>query len=73
MYIFIYFQEFMNTSIYPIVIISYEMFVRVYEKLQSIQFDIIICDEGHRLKNSSIKTTSVSRQTTSSIKTTSVT
>ncbi|XP_056017684.1 DNA repair and recombination protein RAD54B-like [Ostrea edulis] len=52
-------EEFMNTSIYPIVIISYEMFVRVYEKLQSIQFDIIICDEGHRLKNSSIKTTSL--------------
>ncbi|XP_061175065.1 DNA repair and recombination protein RAD54B-like [Saccostrea echinata] len=52
-------EEFMNTSIYPIVIISYEMFVRVYEKLQSLQFDIIVCDEGHRLKNSSIKTTSL--------------
>ncbi|XP_062589715.1 DNA repair and recombination protein RAD54B-like [Saccostrea cucullata] len=52
-------EEFMNTSIYPIVIISYEMFVRVYEKLQSLQFDIIVCDEGHRLKNSNIKTTSL--------------
>jgi hypothetical protein len=53
------------------------MFVRVYEKLQSLQFDIIICDEGHRLKNSSIKTTSVSKHIAkalaknSSIKTTS--
>lgn len=54
------FQEFVNTSIYPIVIISYEMFVRVYDQLQSLQFDIIICDEGHRLKNNNIKTTSVS-------------
>ncbi|XP_078317379.1 DNA repair and recombination protein RAD54B-like isoform X2 [Crassostrea virginica] len=52
-------EEFLNTSIYPIVIISYEMFVRVYEKLQSLQFDIIICDEGHRLKNNNIKTTSL--------------
>ena len=59
-YLFYEFQEFLNTSIYPIVIISYEMFVRVYEKLQSLQFDIIICDEGHRLKNNNIKTTSVS-------------
>lgn len=52
-------EEFVNTSIYPIVIISYEMFVRVYEQLQSLQFDIIICDEGHRLKNNNIKTTSL--------------
>lgn len=52
-------EEFVNTSIYPIVIISYEMFVRVYEQLQSLQFDIIICDEGHRLKNNNIKTSSL--------------
>ena len=41
-------------------IVSYEMFMRCYEVIKDIQFDIIICDEGHRLKNTSTKTTMVS-------------
>ena len=36
------------------------MFVRSFEHLKKVPFDLIVCDEGHRLKNSSIKTTSVS-------------
>ena len=28
--------------------------------VKKVPFDLIVCDEGHRLKNSSIKTTSVS-------------
>ena len=40
-------------------IISYEMFVRTYELLKSVAFDLVVCDEGHRLKNSAIKTTSL--------------
>ena len=40
-------------------IISYEMFLRTYDSLKSVRFDVIVCDEGHRLKNNSTKTTSV--------------
>ena len=35
------------------------MFVRVYEQIQQITFDLVVCDEGHRLKNTQIKTSSV--------------
>ncbi|XP_045214177.2 DNA repair and recombination protein RAD54B-like [Mercenaria mercenaria] len=52
-------EDFMKTSIYPVLIISYEMFVRMYETLQQLTFDLIVCDEGHRLKNTNIKTTSL--------------
>ena len=50
----------MKTSMYPVLVISYEMFVRVYEQIQQMTFDLVVCDEGHRLKNTAIKTTSVS-------------
>ncbi|KAK3585162.1 hypothetical protein CHS0354_001785 [Potamilus streckersoni] len=51
--------EFLNTTIYPVLIISYEMFVRAYDQIQQLTFDLIVCDEGHRLKNTAIKTTSL--------------
>ncbi|VDM61058.1 unnamed protein product [Angiostrongylus costaricensis] len=38
-------------SAYPYLIISYEMALRYSAKLASIRFDILVCDEGHRLKN----------------------
>lgn len=35
---------------------SYEMFVRCFEDLSShLSFDLLVCDEGHRLKNEKIK------------------
>ncbi len=38
-------------------IISYEMLIRAISDLEKISFDLIICDEAHRLKNTNIKTT----------------
>ncbi|KAM4706176.1 DNA repair and recombination protein RAD54B [Rhinophrynus dorsalis] len=51
-------EEFVNSPLYSVLIISYEMLLRSLDQIQSQEFDLIICDEGHRLKNSSIKTTS---------------
>ena len=42
-------------------IVSYEMLLRYVSDVRSIKFDLIICDEAHRLKNFGIKTTAVSR------------
>ncbi|XP_075215180.1 DNA repair and recombination protein RAD54B-like [Lycorma delicatula] len=46
----------------PALIISYEMFVRYYEDVSNIKFDLIICDEGHRLKNNNIRTSMLLNQ-----------
>ena len=54
-----WFQDFVHLPHYPVMIISYEMFMRTIELIRRVQFDLVVCDEGHRLKNTNIKTTSV--------------
>lgn len=49
-------QDYVKTAVYPVLIISYEMFVRGYEVVKKVPFDLVVCDEGHRLKNTAIKT-----------------
>ncbi|KAL7984182.1 hypothetical protein Chor_002752 [Crotalus horridus] len=50
-------EEFINSPLYSVLILSYEMFLRSVDQIQKTEFSLVICDEGHRLKNSSIKTT----------------
>lgn len=50
-------QDFAKSFVYPVMIVSYEMLLRYVSDVRSIKFDLIICDEAHRLKNFGIKTT----------------
>ncbi|XP_076780292.1 DNA repair and recombination protein RAD54B isoform X4 [Arvicanthis niloticus] len=50
-------EEFINSTFHSVLIISYEMLLRSLDQIKTITFGLLICDEGHRLKNSSIKTT----------------
>ncbi|XP_070568262.1 DNA repair and recombination protein RAD54B-like isoform X2 [Ptychodera flava] len=52
-------REFAQSTVYPVMIISYEMLLRSFDDIDKVRFDIMICDEGHRLKNSTIKTTAM--------------
>uniref|UniRef100_A0A8B9GZU7 Fibrinogen silencer binding protein n=1 Tax=Astyanax mexicanus TaxID=7994 RepID=A0A8B9GZU7_ASTMX len=49
-------QDFVSSPLCPVMVISYEMLLRSIEVLKKLDFSLVICDEGHRLKNSNIKT-----------------
>ncbi|XP_068180913.1 DNA repair and recombination protein RAD54B isoform X2 [Antennarius striatus] len=51
-------EQFVLSPLHNVLVISYEMLLRCLEQVQTVDFGLIICDEGHRLKNSSIKTSS---------------
>ncbi|KAG8225532.1 hypothetical protein J437_LFUL006071, partial [Ladona fulva] len=52
-------KDYLKIPSSQVMIISYEMVVRCIEDLKKIPFDLLICDEGHRLKNTIIKTSQV--------------
>uniref|UniRef100_I3JFK1 RAD54 homolog B n=1 Tax=Oreochromis niloticus TaxID=8128 RepID=I3JFK1_ORENI len=51
-------EQFVLSPLHSVLVISYEMLLRCLEQVQKVDFGLIICDEGHRLKNSNIKTSS---------------
>ncbi|XP_061771659.1 DNA repair and recombination protein RAD54B isoform X4 [Nerophis ophidion] len=51
-------EQFVLSPLHNVLVISYEMLLRCFEQVQKVEFGLIICDEGHRLKNSNIKTSS---------------
>lgn len=48
-------QQFVNSRHIPIMLVSYEMFTKHVAEIKAIAFDLMICDEGHRLKNEGLK------------------
>ncbi|XP_020793164.2 LOW QUALITY PROTEIN: DNA repair and recombination protein RAD54B [Boleophthalmus pectinirostris] len=51
-------EQFLTSPLHNVLVISYEMLLRCLEQVQKVEFGLMICDEGHRLKNSTIKTSS---------------
>uniref|UniRef100_A0A8D3B974 RAD54 homolog B n=1 Tax=Scophthalmus maximus TaxID=52904 RepID=A0A8D3B974_SCOMX len=56
-------EQFVLSPLHSVLVISYEMLLRCLEQVcspqvQKVEFGLVVCDEGHRLKNSSIKTSS---------------
>ncbi|XP_055914676.1 DNA repair and recombination protein RAD54B-like [Eupeodes corollae] len=48
-------HQFSHQNHIPFVIVSYEMFLGHSDEFKVLDFDLVICDEGHRLKNSATK------------------
>lgn len=46
---------FARTNVYQVLIMGYEKLLLCSKELEAVDFDVVVCDEGHRLKNNSSK------------------
>jgi len=51
--------DFLKSPLSKVMVVSYEMLLRSFDDVQRVDFGLIVCDEGHRLKNAGNKTSSV--------------
>ncbi|RCK54719.1 DNA repair and recombination protein RDH54 [Candida viswanathii] len=47
--------NFGKLNVYQVLVVNYEKITIHYDELSTIKFDLLVCDEGHRLKNSANK------------------
>lgn len=48
-------RSFAKTKVYQVLIMSYEKLLNCEEELSSLSLDLLVCDEGHKLKNNANK------------------
>ncbi|ODQ83187.1 hypothetical protein BABINDRAFT_159629 [Babjeviella inositovora NRRL Y-12698] len=51
--------SFSKTKVYQVLVMGYEKILTMQEELSKTTFDLIVCDEGHRLKNGANKSLAV--------------
>ena len=47
--------EYVKNPRHPVLIMSYEMLIRSTDLMENLDIDLLVCDEGHRLKNNQVR------------------
>ena len=47
--------NFGKLNVYQVLVVNYEKIMAHFDELSTVSFDLLVCDEGHRLKNSANK------------------
>jgi DNA repair and recombination protein RAD54B len=52
-------KDYLGSFLYPVLLLNYEKLTKFKDELRTANFDLIVCDEGHRLKNSDVMASKV--------------